>query len=93
MLYLEEHPDALQRIAALSNPRAVSREMAKLEARLESAAAGTRAKPDKEEVSKAAPPVTPVTGTPYVAEGGEPDISKGFDSYHKARQKQIHTQR
>jgi hypothetical protein len=88
MLYFTEHKDELQRIAALSNPRAVSREMAKLEARLESATTGTRAKPEQE-VSKAAPPVTPVAGAPYVSEGTEPDTAMGFDKYHSLRQKQI----
>ena len=80
MRYFEEHGDEFQRIAALTNPRAVSREMAKIEARLESATAGDSTKRD-EDVSRAAPPVRPVTGKPYVTESGEWKPGMTLDDY------------
>ena len=80
MLHLSEHPDEFQRIAALTTPRAVSRELAKIEARLEAATTGNGSKP-KEEVSKAAPPVKPVSGAPYVAESAEYKPGESLDSY------------
>ena len=92
MLHFTEHPEELQRIAALTTPRAVSREMAKIEARLEAATAGTSSK-SKEEVSKAAPPVKPVSGVPYVAESDEYREGMSFDEYARLRQKQIRSRR
>jgi hypothetical protein len=80
MLHLSEHPDEFQRIAALTTPRAVSRELAKIEARLEAATTGNGSEP-KDEVSKAAPPVKPVSGAPYVAESAEYKPGESFDSY------------
>lgn len=62
--YLTEHPDEHQRIAALSSPRAITRELAIL-GRSAAATAGTGA---AREVSKAHPPVRPVTGTPHTAD-------------------------
>jgi hypothetical protein len=91
VLHFQEHPDVLQRIAALSSPRAVSRALASLETRLEAAATGSStssAKPE-EEVSKASPPIKPVSGAPYVSEEREPSTDMGFDKYHRLRQKQI----
>jgi hypothetical protein len=82
MLHFSEHPDDLQRIAALSNPRAVSREMAKLEARLEAATAGNGSRRD-DDVSRAAPPVRPVSGKPYVTDATEYRPGMSLDEYAK----------
>ena len=86
MLHLSEHSDDLQRIAALSNEHAVSREMAKLEARLEAAPAGDS--PKREDVSKAAPPVRPVTGKPYVTESDGYKEGMSLDEYARIWRKQ-----
>lgn len=81
-LYLSEHPDAFQAIASLPTPRDVSRAMAKLEARLEAATTGTS--PEREERSKAAPPVKPVKGAPYVSDGDPaPKPGESFDAWLK----------
>lgn len=82
MLHFTEHPDELQRIATLSSPRAVSREMAKLETRLEAATHGTNGT-EREDVSRAAPPVRPVTGKPYVTESDEYRPGMSLDEYSK----------
>jgi hypothetical protein len=87
MLHLSEHPDELQRIAALTTPRAVSREMAKIEARLEAATTGDPSS-KREEVSRAAPPVKPVAGKPYVTESGEYREGMTLDEYAKIWKKQ-----
>lgn len=79
-LYLHEHPDELQRIAALQTPRAVSREMAKLEARLEAATAGNSSESEPA-VSKAPPPIKPVSGASYVAEGDAYKPGMSLDDY------------
>lgn len=86
MLHFSAHPEDLQRIAALTTARAVSREMAKLEARLETAPTGNGAK-QEEDVSRAAPPVKPVTGKPYVTEEGyRPGMT--LDEYARLRKRQ-----
>jgi hypothetical protein len=85
MLHFTAHPEELQRIAALPNPRAVSREMAKLEARLDAATTGASSKRDSD-VSRAAPPVKPVTGKPYVTESGYRE-GMSLDEYYKIRSK------
>jgi hypothetical protein len=85
MLHFTEHPDDLQRIASLRTPRDIAREMAKLEARLDAATTATSPKP---QVSKANPPVRPVTGAPHTvdAEPG-PDASyEDFKRYWNARE-------
>lgn len=89
MLHLTEHPEELQRLAALTSPRAVSREMAKMEARLE--AATTATSPEREDVSRAAPPVRPVTGKPYVTESDEYRPGMSLDEYARVwnRQKRL----
>lgn len=89
MLYFKAQPDELQRIAALPNPRAVSREMAKLEARLEAATAGnTASSSEREDHSRATPPVRPVTGAPYVTESAEYKPGMSLDEYKKVWEKQ-----
>lgn len=86
MLHLSKNGDELQRIAALRSSHAVSREMAMLEARLEAAPTGNGSKRD-DDVSRAAPPVKPVTGKPYVTdEGYRPGMS--LDEYVRWRKRQ-----
>jgi len=65
-VWFSEHKDEYQRIAALQTPREITREVAKIEGML-TAPAGTPVKPS---VSKAPPPVRPVTGAPHTAERG-----------------------
>lgn len=65
MLHLSEHPDVLQRLATLPSVQAVQREMARLEAKVEAASAGTSV-PTPAPISKAKPPVRPVTSSPPV---------------------------
>lgn len=77
LLYLQEHPKDLQRIAALRSPRAVTRELAKLEARLDAATADTSS---EREVSKAKPPVRSVTGSPRTADD-QPDDDDDYDTH------------
>jgi hypothetical protein len=72
-LYLSEHPDDLQRIAALRTPREVTRAMAKLDVRQDAATAGTSS---RRSVSQANPPVTPVTGSPNTV-----DVPSDEDDY------------
>ena len=79
LIYLSEHPDQFQRIASLKTPRDVSREMAKIEARLEAATASTSSRPS---VSKAKPPVRLVTGSPATATV-EPSDESSFDDHYK----------
>jgi len=62
-VWFSEHKDEYQRIAALQTPREITREVAKIEGML-TAPAGTPVKPS---VSKAPPPVRPVTGAPHTA--------------------------
>jgi len=59
MLHLSEHPDVLQRLATLK-PRALVREMARLDASLSTATTGAPVRA----ASRAKPPVSPVTGSP-----------------------------
>lgn len=81
MLHFTEHPEELQRIATLKTPWDISREMAKLEARIESRSeavtAGTSSTPA---VSKANPPVRPVTGAPQT-DRGELDDSAPLSAF------------
>lgn len=77
MLHLSAHPDELQRIALLTSRRAMAREVAKLEARLEAATTRPTA---SSPVSKAHPPVRPVTGTPTTVDEPDPE-NEDFDAY------------
>jgi hypothetical protein len=65
MMYFEEHPEDLQRIAELRTPTDVQVEVRLIARGLDGVTAGITSKP---EVSKAKPPVRPVTGTPHIAE-------------------------
>lgn len=70
--YFSKNESEFQRIAALRSAREVTREMAKIEARLDGATAGTPPTDErpvsKPELSRATPPVQPVTGKPHIAE-------------------------
>ena len=84
MLHLSEHtnvPEFLQRIARLPDRESVIREVAKLEARLE--AAVTTA-PSAKPVSKAHPPVRPVTGAPSTDVDSD-DEDEDFDAMMRRR--------
>lgn len=82
LLHLTEHPEELQRIATLGTAREVSREMAKLEAKLENgngvATAGTS---PRAFVSRAKPPIRPVTGTPQAADPYAVDDDTSLDEH------------
>jgi len=91
-LHLHEHPDELQRIAALSTPRQVTFEVARLVTRLEAATTGADSSP-KEEVSKAAPPVKPVAGAPYVADSDTYREGMSLDEYARIWNKQHRVKR
>jgi len=80
MVYLSEHKDEFQRIAALRSPRAITREMAKLVTSLGVETTATNPKPS---VSKAPPPVRPVTGAPQVADEGTYREGMSLDEYSK----------
>ena len=84
MLYLTEHPDDFQRIAALRTHREVTRELAKLP--LDAAPAGTS--PRGRSVSKAFPPIKPVSGEPHVAldEGSDEETFNDFMRREDARE-------
>jgi hypothetical protein len=79
MLYLSEHPDALQRLATLTDPRDAIREVARIDARLDAANPGPPASQAKP-VSKAPPPIRPVTGAPPAA-GPKNLEDMSFDEY------------
>lgn len=81
MLHLSEHPEDLQRIASLPSRAHVTREMAKLEARLGAVTTATSPKPAT--VSKAAPPVRLVTGSPSA--GDDPDSEEDFGAMVRRR--------
>lgn len=82
MSHLSEHPDVLQRLAALPTPRDVTREMAILVTRLTAASPTGSNGAEREEVSKAKPPVKPVAGAPYVADGTKaPKEGEDFDAW------------
>lgn len=86
MSYFSDHPDELTRLSTLT-PWDFQREMGKIEARLEVATTG--APTNGREVSRAKPPVKPVTGAPTVAEGSEEDPgSMDFDKFRAWKAKQ-----
>lgn len=83
--YLSDNPKEFQRIASLQAPWFITREMAKLEGRLEeqakaAAPAGTVAK-----VSTARPPVRPVTGSPTSAVADPDSDEESFEALAKRR--------
>jgi len=82
MLYFSEHPEELQRLAKLPNYQAVIREMAKIEAHLDSPTSGaTTGAARAEEHSRAKPPVTPVTGSPHTPDPYAVDDDTSFDEH------------
>jgi hypothetical protein len=89
LLYLSEHPDEFQRFSTLSSAHAVSHELGKLEARLEAATAGTPG-PRRETVSKAHPPVKPVTGAPHVGDTDPaPKEGESLDAWIKRTKRKV----
>lgn len=73
LLHLSETPSVFQRVASLRSPHAVYVDLAKIVARLEAAPTAISS---TAEVSKARPPVRPVTGSPHTA---APDITGDID--------------
>ncbi len=65
LLFFTENPDEFQRVASLRTPREVTRAMAKLPIDAENAGASAKGP----QVSKAKPPIEPVSGGPRVADG------------------------
>ena len=85
-MHFQGHPDELQRLATLTNPRAATREMAMIVARLDAANSGDSTEPEQT-TSKAPPPVTPVKGAPYVDDGAVYKSGMEFDTYRKRADK------
>ena len=86
--HLAANEDDFQRLAALSSPRAITRELARIEASLDAATAGASSEPPKVQTSKASPPVRPVTGAPSVASGdGAPRPGEPFDDWYRRTNK------
>lgn len=88
MLYLSEHHDEYQRIAALRAPRDIVREVAIIEHSIKDATAGNSSETvqpaPKPAPSKASAPVRPVTGSPYVASGDKgPKPGESFDDWYR----------
>jgi hypothetical protein len=78
MLHFTEHPEDLQRVKALRTPDDVKVEVRLIARGLE--AATTVATSTEPEVSKAKPPVRPVTGSPHTADS-EPDDDTPYDDH------------
>lgn len=78
--YLRDHEDEYQRIATLRDPAAIRLGLARIEAKVtQPAPAVTAGNSVKPAVSKAHPPVKPVTGAPSA--GDDDDTNQDFDSY------------
>ena len=77
LLYLSEHPAERQRLVALSSPREVTRELTRISDRLDAANTGPSS---ERRVSKAKPPVTPVTGSPNTADE-DPSDDDDYDTH------------
>jgi len=80
LLHFTENPQEFQRIATLRTPRDISREMAKLETRLDAVTAGTSI---QGVASKAKPPVRPVTGSPNAADPDEVGEDLAFEDHFR----------
>jgi len=79
LLHFTEHPEDFQRIASLRTPRDISREIAKIEARLESAQSS--ASPQRHVASQAKPPVRPVSGSPNASDPDAVDDDMSFEEH------------
>lgn len=90
MAHLRRNPDVMQSLLRLPDREAITREMAKIEARLDGATSGTppSTRPaSKPEQSKAAPPFQPVKGSPAIAEGSRaPRPGESFDDWYARTQ-------
>jgi hypothetical protein len=82
LLYLSDHPDESQRIATL-HPVLAIREMGKLEARFETAAAGSSGSVSVPPMSSAKPVVKPVTGSPATVERDEYRDDEPFEAHYR----------
>jgi len=86
MLHLSEHPDEFQRIRALRNANEVQVEMRLLARSLNGAV--TQATAPRGEVSRAKPPVRPVTGSSHTTDSipGDDEPYDAHRSYWNARE-------
>jgi hypothetical protein len=92
LVYFSEHRDEFQRIAALKTPHAVVREMAKVEQKLESSSdAATTGPSVNRGVSKAKPPVKPVTGSPSTASPSEGSDDEPFEAHVRRENARDHS--
>lgn len=89
LLYLQEHPDVIQRLVTL-HPADIVREMARIEARLDAAPTATASRPVN---PQAKPPVRPVTGAPGTTGEIEPTDDMPFDQWYKLRDAQERAKR
>ena len=87
--HFADHPEDFQRIASLQTPGAISRAVAKLEARLEAATTGTSPEPIP---SKAKPPVRPVTGSPRAVDP-DPENESLEDYVRRENAKELQARR
>lgn len=78
--YLSQHEDEFQRVSTLSNGDLVYHELAKIAGRIENAGGG---EVKVQGVSKAKPPVKPVSGAPYIADDKSegPKPGEDFDAW------------
>lgn len=84
--HFKAHPEDLKRVMEQPSSADVTREVGRILGRLEAATAGVSAE-RTEQVSRATPPVRPVTGAPYVAESEEYRPGMSLDEYYKRRLK------
>ena len=89
MLWLSEHPDALQRLATLKDPRDALREVARIDARLDSASPGQPAPKAKTAVSQAPPPIRPVTGVPAATDSDDLTGDLSYDEFAARKRAQL----
>lgn len=64
LVHLSEHQEDLKRILSATSPREVAREVARAEARLAGTSPAPQPQSEKPEISRAKPPVRPVTASP-----------------------------
>ena len=90
MRHLTEHPDVLQRIAALEDPRDVVADVAIISTRLDAVSAPAKR---ASQPSKAPPPIKPVQGSPSAADPLEDPEKLSDDEYLSLRMKQLRERR
>jgi hypothetical protein len=91
MLHFAENPADFERIKSLHTREDILRAVVKIEARLEGATAGNpppvERQASKPDVSKAPPPVRPVTGAPSTAVGASFREGMSFDEWNSRQRK------